>query len=87
MGRSLAETFLDPDGGGMLFVAWIAYDYGPLGRRTSLSVEIDNTADLVNQYQYDYLSRITRITQSGQTGGNAVAEKRVDFEYDLGTRP
>ena len=44
---------------------------------------VDNAAGLINQYQYDYLNRITRITQAGQSGGNAVAEKRVDFEYDL----
>ena len=61
----------------------VDHTYDPLGRRTSLSVEIDSTGDLVNQYQYDYLNRITRITQAGQSGGNAVAEKRVDFEYDL----
>jgi hypothetical protein len=36
----------------------------------------------VNTYPYDYLGRMTRVTQSGQSGGNAVAEKRVDFHYD-----
>ncbi len=38
-------------------------------------------ADFVNQYTYDRLNRLTRVTQSGVTGGNAVAEKRVDFSY------
>ena len=36
----------------------------------------------MNQYAYDYLNRMTQVTQAGQTGGNAVAEKRVDFSYD-----
>jgi len=65
------------------FEVVVDHAYDPLGRRTALAVEIDGTADLVNQYQYDYLNRVTRITQAGQSGGNAVAEKRVDFDYDL----
>ncbi|MEW4454588.1 RHS repeat-associated core domain-containing protein [Bremerella sp. JC817] len=56
--------------------------YDALGRRTSLTAEIDGTDDLVNNYAYDYYNRMTQVTQSGQVGGNAVAEKRVDFAYD-----
>lgn len=56
--------------------------YDALNRRISLSAEIDETADLINQYEYDFLGRMTQVTQSGQSGGNAVAEKRVDFAYD-----
>ncbi|MGO8746315.1 MAG: hypothetical protein ACLQNE_10020, partial [Thermoguttaceae bacterium] len=39
------------------------------------------TADFVNNYAYDLLGEMFRVTQSGVTGGNAVAEKRVDFGY------
>ncbi|PQO43499.1 RHS repeat-associated core domain-containing protein [Blastopirellula marina] len=56
--------------------------YDALGRRTSLTAEIDGTEDLENTYAYDYLNRMTQVTQAGQSGGNAVAEKRVDFTYD-----
>lgn len=41
----------------------------------------------MNTYAYDHLGRVTRITQSGVSGGNAVAEKRVDFSYDDFGRP
>ncbi len=43
------------------------------------------TADYVNQYSYDALSRLTRVTQgeNGEMGPtNAVAAKRVDFTYN-----
>ncbi|WP_158265153.1 RHS repeat-associated core domain-containing protein [Blastopirellula marina] len=56
--------------------------YDALGRRVSLTAEIDGTDDLENTYAYDYLNRMTQVTQAGQSGGNAVAEKRVDFTYD-----
>ncbi len=56
--------------------------YDALGRRTQLSAEIDGTDDLLNEYEYDYLNRLTQVTQDAQSGGNAVAEKRVDFNYD-----
>ena len=29
---------------------------------------------------------MTRLDQVGQTGGNTVASKRVDFSYDVGSR-
>jgi YD repeat-containing protein len=49
--------------------------------RTSLSATIGGTADFKNDYLYDGLNRQTRVTQQGQTGGNAVAQKRVDLSY------
>jgi len=53
--------------------------------RTRLEVTIGGPAstgqDFVNQYTYDPLNRLTRVTQTGQTGGHAVAEKRVDLAY------
>jgi hypothetical protein len=54
-----------------------------------LSATIDTTADFVNQYTYDALHRMTRIEQSGQSGqsgGNAVAEKRIDLSYDAASQ-
>jgi len=31
-------------------------------------------ADFANQYTYDRLNRLTRVTQAGVSGGNAVAD-------------
>ena len=46
---------------------------------------VGGTADFVNDYQLDLLGRVTRIEQTSQPGGNAVADKRVDLTYnDLG---
>ncbi len=64
-----------------------SYTYDVLGRKTGVSASIGSTDDYVNTYSYDKLGRITQITQDGVSGGNAVAEKRVDFGYsDDGTR-
>jgi len=60
----------------------VSEEYDALGRRTSLAAEIDGTDDLINTYAYDYLNRMTQVTQGSQSGGNVVAEKRVDFSYD-----
>ena len=43
---------------------------------------MNGTADFLNHYAYDSLDRITQVTQQQQTGGNAVAAKRVDFTYN-----
>ncbi|TWT29628.1 RHS repeat domain-containing protein [Blastopirellula retiformator] len=56
--------------------------YDALNRRIRLAAEIDGTDDLLSEYAYDFLNRMTQVTQAGQTGGNTVAEKRVDFTYD-----
>ncbi|RCS44662.1 hypothetical protein DTL42_17215 [Bremerella cremea] len=56
--------------------------YDTLGRRTGLAAEIDGTDDLINNYAYDYLNRMTQVTQGSQAGGNVVAEKRASFSYD-----
>ncbi|TWT29623.1 RHS repeat-associated core domain-containing protein [Blastopirellula retiformator] len=56
--------------------------YDALNRRIRLAAEIDGTDDLRNEYAYDFLNRMTQVTQAGQVGGNTVAEKRVDFTYD-----
>jgi hypothetical protein len=55
---------------------------GPAFDASSAPATIDGTADFLTGYTWDALSRITRIQQQGQQGGNAVAEKRVDFQHN-----
>ena len=57
------------------------YSYDVLGRQTSVATSVGTNDDYVNTYSYDNLGRITQITQDGVTGGNAVAEKRIDYAY------
>jgi RHS repeat-associated protein len=52
------------------------------GNRQSLAATINGTADFVNGYSYDELSRLIDITQQQQTGGNAVATKQVYYTLD-----
>jgi RHS repeat-associated protein len=49
---------------------------------TQLTATIGSTADFKNTYAYDDLNRLTQLLQQGQSGGNAVAVKRVDFDYN-----
>jgi YD repeat-containing protein len=46
-----------------------------------LPVAIGSTGDFVNAYSYDNLHRLVRIGQSAESGGHAVAPKRVDLAY------
>ena len=61
-----------------------AYDAG--GQRTAFKAEIDTGAgykdDFKNTYTYDNIGRMTQIDQTNQTGGNAVADKRIDLTYN-----
>src|SRR5438552_6985532 len=50
--------------------------------RTKLAVTVGSTADFVNDYTLDHLSRVTGIQQHGVTGGNSVADKRIDLAYN-----
>ena len=58
------------------------------GNRTRLSATIttpgnvSGTPDFLNNYSYDRLNRPTWITQQGQSGGNFVGIKAVEFAYD-----
>jgi len=52
------------------------------GKLTALAAAIAGTSDFKNTFSYDTLARVSSIVQQGQTGGNAVAEKRADFSYD-----
>ena len=38
----------------------------------------------MNTLTYDNLQRVTRLEQADQSGGNVVADKRIDFAYDAG---
>src|SRR5690606_3855037 len=68
--------------GGLTGDVIMSQEYDALGRRTALAATITGTADFRNEYQYDYLGRMTRLTQAAQSGGSAVAEKRIDLSYD-----
>jgi hypothetical protein len=57
--------------------------YDLVGNRTQLFASIGGQLDFVNNYTYDGLDRITKITQSDQVGGNAVAHKQVNYTYNL----
>jgi RHS repeat-associated protein len=80
------RTSVTHDIAGLGFLVVLASAYDAASNRTSLSATIDTTADFVNQYTYDALHRMTRIEQSGQSGGNAVAEKRIDLSYDAASQ-
>jgi len=56
------------------------------GNRTSLAAQIGATDDFLSACTYDDLGRMTRVQQSGQSGGNSVTPKRVDFAYDAAGR-
>jgi YD repeat-containing protein len=60
--------------------------YNGFGDRTQLKAMIGTTTDFLNDYVYDGLSRLTQVKQHGVAGGNAVADKRVDFTYDALSR-
>ncbi len=64
----------------------LEFDFDAAGNRTALRAAIHNGSsyddDLENTYTYDALHRLTRLDQAGQSGGNVVAEKRVDFAYN-----
>jgi RHS repeat-associated protein len=55
--------------------------YDNLSRMTSQSATVSSTADFLNNYTYDAASRLTKITQTQQTGGHSVADKRIDLTY------
>ena len=58
----------------------IGYDH--MQRETSLSATVAGTLDFLNNYTYNADSQFTQITQQGQTGGNSVAAKLVNFSFD-----
>jgi RHS repeat-associated protein len=60
--------------------------YDAAGNLTRYGVEVGGTDDFENNYTYDDLHRLTQFVQDGQSGGNAVAVKRVDFAYDAASQ-
>jgi RHS repeat-associated protein len=55
---------------------------GPGIYRQKRRSRIGRATGFVSAYQYDDLGRMTQVTQESQSGGNLVAEKRVDFTYN-----
>jgi len=52
------------------------------GQLTGLSASIDGVDDFINTYVYNSRSQLEEFTQTGQTGGNVVADKYFTFGYD-----
>ena len=50
--------------------------------RTQLSAILDGTADFRNTFTLDDMSRATQIDQHDVSGGNIVADKRIDLTYN-----
>ena len=60
----------------------LAYQYNDAGQRTQMAATIDGTPDFVDDYTYDSPGRVVTVTERGVTGGNAVAQKEIDFTYN-----
>ena len=79
LGRS---TTITQSIAGLTPTVTLAQQFDADGDRTQLSATIGQTADFMNNYAYNGLGQMTQVTQSGATGGDAVAEKRIDISYD-----
>jgi len=64
----------------------LEYDYDPAGNRIGLALYRGGTLDHTNDYEYDNLNRLKSVQQHDGGGPTAVADKRVDFTYDLSGR-
>jgi RHS repeat-associated protein len=61
--------------------------YDAAGRRTKVAAKIGGNADYLTDYAYDQLGRTTSIRQyASPTSVLPVADKRVDFTYDLASQ-
>jgi len=60
-------------------------DYDPMSNLIEIQAAIGLTNDFQTDYTYDNLYRIDSIQQSDQAG-NAVAEKRVDYAWDVASQ-
>jgi RHS repeat-associated protein len=56
--------------------------YDAAGDMTSQSATIAGTKDFLNSYSYDADQRLTMVQQQGQSGGNAVSPKEIDYAYN-----
>jgi len=68
--RLTTETVANPGGPTVVLTTGYTRDDS---LRTSLSATIAGTADFQNVFTYDDRLRMTSVTQTGQSGGNAVA--------------
>jgi YD repeat-containing protein len=60
----------------------VRQEFDSVGNRTQLSTVFGTNTDVINNYTYDKLRRLTDVTQ--QTGGsNAVQPKHVHMNYNL----
>ena len=78
-------TLIESNNGGPQVKLTQAFD--AVDNRTGLSAQIKIgagswTNDFQNTYTYDNLDRQIKIEQTSQTGGHAVAAKRVDLAYN-----
>ncbi|MGO8747390.1 MAG: RHS repeat domain-containing protein, partial [Thermoguttaceae bacterium] len=61
----------------------LTYQYtGDATQPTTVSATIDGVADYQDTYTYNAQGQVTSITQSGQSGGNAVANVSASLTYD-----
>jgi RHS repeat-associated protein len=79
LGRLIQQTQTFAD---LTPVIVLNYIYDDVGNCTQVAAIVGGVADYVTDYSHDDLGRVTSIRQHGVTGGNAVAEKRIDFTYD-----
>jgi hypothetical protein len=76
-------TSLDNSGTPSIPHVVLASAYDAMNDRTQLTATVASTADFLNTYSFDAMQRLTEETQLGQTGGNGVSPKGVDFAYNL----
>jgi RHS repeat-associated protein len=66
----------------------LSYQYtGTSTEPSVVSASIDGTPDYQDTYQYDSQGDVTQITQTGQSGGDAVATVQVDLTYNAAGQP
>ncbi len=56
--------------------------YNAASRRTELQAWFDSTKDFRNTYTYDNMQRLSVMVQQTASGGNVVAPKRIEFNYN-----
>jgi RHS repeat-associated protein len=56
--------------------------YNVKSGRTSLAASINGTDDFLRTYTRDEWNRVTQLLEEGQSGGNGVVRKEIDFTYN-----
>ncbi|MEM9701811.1 MAG: RHS repeat-associated core domain-containing protein, partial [Planctomycetota bacterium] len=54
-----------------------------VGRPITRGATVNGIDDFLTSWLYDDAGRVTQVSQTSQTGGNAVANKKIDLGYDL----